>query len=144
MKKTVKTILASALALMMLASLGSCAFAEYGFWTPNGYCVDHENGQVTMYYNDGTTESVNNNIGSRTYGDTDGSSLTVYRDGDSLYQNRYGYGNYASADGTNTDLWADGSYSVNVGNSIYHYNAFGTLIGVQVFNGSWYETVWGI
>ena len=129
MKKTVKTILASALALMMLASLGSCAFAEYGFWTPNGYCVDHENGQVTMYYNDGSTETVNNNIGSRTYGDTDGSSLTVYRDGDSLYQNRYGYGNYAS---------------VNVGNSIYHYNAFGTLIGVQVFNGSWYETVWGI
>ena len=127
MKKTMKMIFAAALALTMIVSLGACAFADYGFWTPNGYCVDHENGIVTMYYNDGTTETVNNNTGSRTYGDYDGSSTTFYRNGDSFYRNGNGYG----------------SYSVTEGNCIYHYDRFGNLTGVQVFNGSWYETVWG-
>ena len=107
MKTTMKMIFAAILALTMITSLGTCAFADYGFWTPNGYCVDHENGIVTIYYDDGTTETVNNNIGSRTYGDY------------------------------------DGSYSVTEGNYIYHFDRFGNLTGVQVFNGSWYETVWG-
>ena len=44
----------------------------------------------------------------------------------------------ASADGTNTDLWADAPTAANVGNNIYRYSTPGTLIGVQVFNGSWY------
>ena len=49
----------------------------------------------------------------------------------------------AGADGVSTDLWADGSYSVNTGDYIYHYDAFGNMIGVQVYNGAWYETIWG-
>ena len=143
MKMTMKMIFAAALALTMIVSLGTCAFADYGFWTPNGYCVDHENGIVTMYYNDGTTETVNNNIGSRTYGDYDGSSTTIYRNGDSFYQNGNGYGSYSNAYGNTTEMYADGSYSVTEGNYIYHFDRFGNLTGVQVFNGSWYETVWG-
>ncbi len=143
MKTTMKMILAAALVLTMIVSLGTCAFAEYGFWTPNGYCVDYENGIVTMYYNDGTTETVNNNIGSHTYGDQDGSSLTFYRNGDTSYQNGNGYGSYSDAYGNDADVYADGSYSVTEGNYIYHFDRFGNLTGVQVFNGSWYETVWG-
>ena len=143
MKTTMKMIFAAALALTMIVSLGTCAFADNGFWTPNGYCVDHENGIVTMYYNDGTTETVNNNTGSLTYGDYDGSSTTFYRNGDTFYQNGNGYGSYSNAYGDTTDLYADGSYSVTEGNCIYHYDRFGNLTGVQVFNGSWYETVWG-
>ncbi len=143
MKTTMKMILAAALVLTMIVSLGTCAFAEYGFWTPNGYCVDYENGIVTMYYNDGTTETVNNNIGSHTYGDQDGSSLTFYRNGDTSYQNGNGYGSYSDAYGNGADVYADGSYSVTEGNYIYHFDRFGNLTGVQVFNGSWYETVWG-
>ena len=142
MKKTMKMIFAAALALTMIVSLGTCAFADYGFWTPNGYCVDHENGIVTMYYHDGSTETVNNNTGSRTYGDYDGSSLTFYRNGDSVYQNGNGYSSYSDACGNGTDVYADGSYSVTEGNNIYHYDRFGNLTGVQVYNGSWYETVW--
>lgn len=142
MKKTMKIIFAAALALTMIVSLGTCAFADYGFWTPNGYCVDHENGIVTMYYHDGSTETVNNNTGSRTYGDYDGSSLTFYRNGDSVYQNGNGYSSYSDAYGNGTDVYADGSYSVTEGNNIYHYDRFGNLTGVQVYNGSWYETVW--
>jgi len=142
MKKTMKMIFAAALALTMIVSLGTCAFADYGFWTPNGYCVDHENGIVTMYYHDGSTETVNNNTGSRTYGDYDGSSLTFYRNGDSVYQNGNGYSSYSDACGNGTDVYADGSYSVTEGNNIYHFDRFGNLTGVQVYNGSWYETVW--
>ena len=142
MKKTMKMIFAAALALTMIVSLGTCAFADYGFWTPNGYCVDHENGIVTMYYHDGSTETVNNNTGSRTYGDYDGSSLTFYRNGDSVYQNGNGYSSYSDACGNGTDVYADGSYRVTEGNNIYHYDRFGNLTGVQVYNGSWYETVW--
>ena len=142
MKTTMKMIFAAALALTMIVSLGACAFAEYGFWTPNGYCVDHENGIVTMYYHDGSTETVNNNTGSRTYGDYDGSSLTFYRNGDSVYQNGNGYSSYSDACGNGTDVYADGSYSVTEGNNIYHFDRFGNLTGVQVYNGSWYETVW--
>ena len=142
MKKTMKMIFAAALALTMIVSLGACAFADYGFWTPNGYCVDHENGIVTMYYHDGSTETVNNNTGSRTYGDYDGSSLTFYRNGDSVYQNGNGYSSYSNAYGGGADVYADGSYSVTEGNHIYHYDRFGNLTGVQVYNGSWYETVW--
>ena len=142
MKMTMKMIFAAALALTMIVSLGACAFAEYGFWTPNGYCVDHENGIVTMYYNDGTTETVNNNTGSRTYGDYDGSSLTLYHNGDSLYQNGNGYSSYSDACGNGADVYRDGSYSVTEGNYLYHYDRFGNLTGVQVYNGSWYETVW--
>ena len=143
MKTTMKMILAAALALTMIVSLGACAFADYGFWTPNGYCVDHENGIVTMYYNNGTTETVNNNIGTRTYGDYDGSSLTFFRNGDSVYQHGNGYSSYSDACGNGTDVYADGSYSVTEGNYIYHYDRLGNLTGVQVFNGAWYETVWG-
>ena len=143
MKKTMKMIFAAALALTMIVSLGTCAFADYGFWTPNGYCVDHENGIVTMYYHDGSTETVNNNTGSRTYGDYDGSSLTFYRNGDSVYQNGNGYSSYSDACGNGTDVYADGSYSVTEGNNIYHFDRFGNLTGVQVYNGAWYETVWG-
>ena len=143
MKKTMKMIFAAALALTMIVSLGACAFADYGFWTPNGYCVDHENGIVTMYYHDGSTETVNNNTGSRTYGDYDGSSLTFYRNGDSVYQNGNGYSSYSDACGNGTDVYADGSYSVTEGNNLYHFDRFGNLTGVQVYNGSWYETVWG-
>ena len=142
MKKTMKMIFAAALALTMIVSLGTCAFADYGFWTPNGYCVDHENGIVTMYYHDGSTETVNNNTGSRTYGDYDGSSLTFFRNGDSVYQNGNGYSSYSDACGNGTDVYADGSYSVTEGNNIYHFDRFGNLTGVQVYNGSWYETVW--
>ena len=142
MKTTMKMIFAAALALTMIVSLGACAFADYGFWTPNGYCVDHENGIVTMYYNDGTTETVNNNTGSRTYGDYDGSSLTFFRNGDSVYQNGNGYSSYSDACGNGTDVYADGSYSVTEGNNLYHFDRFGNLTGVQVYNGSWYETVW--
>lgn len=142
MKKTMKMIFAAALALTMIVSLGACAFADYGFWTPNGYCVDHENGIVTMYYHDGSTETVNNNTGSRTYGDYDGSSLTFYRNGDSVYQNGNGYSSYSDACGNGTDVYADGSYSVTEGNNLYHFDRFGNLTGVQVYNGSWYETVW--
>ena len=142
MKKTMKMIFAAALALTMIVSLGTCAFADYGFWTPNGYCVDHENGIVTMYYHDGSTETVNNNTGSRTYGDYDGSSLTFYRNGDSVYQNGNGYSSYSDACGNGTDVYADGSYSVTEGNNLYHFDRFGNLTGVQVYNGSWYETVW--
>ena len=144
MKETMKMIFALTLALAVIASLSTCAFAEYGFRTPDGgYCVDHENGTLTKYNLDGTTEYVNNNLGTRTYGDYDGSSTTVYHDGDVLYQNGSGYGNYIRADGVSTDLWADGSYSVNTGDYIYHYDAFGNMIGVQVYNGAWYETIWG-
>jgi hypothetical protein len=142
MKMTMKMIFAAALALTMIVSLGACAFADYGFWTPNGYCVDHENGIVTMYYHDGSTETVNNNTGSRTYGDYDGSSLTFYRNGDSVYQNGNGYSSYSDACGNGTDVYADGSYSVTEGDYIYHFDRFGNLTGVQVYNGSWYETVW--
>ena len=142
MKKTMKMIFAAALALTMLVSLGACAFADYGFWTPNGYCVDHENGIVTMYYHDGSTETVNNNTGSRTYGEYDGSSLTFFRNGDSVYQNGNGYSSYSDACGNGTDVYADGSYSVTEGKNIYHFDRFGNLTGVQVYNGSWYETVW--
>ena len=142
MNKTMKMIFAAALALTMIVSLGTCAFADYGFWTPNGYCVDHENGIVTMYYHDGSTETVNNNTGSRTYGDYDGSSLTFYRNGDSVYQNGNGYSSYSDACGNGTDVYADGSYSVTEGNNLYHFDRFGNLTGVQVYNGSWYETVW--
>ena len=142
MKKTMKMIFAAALALTMIVSLGTCAFADYGFWTPNGYCVDHENGIVTMYYHDGSTETVNNNTGSRTYGDYDGSSLTFFRNGDSVYQNGNGYSSYSDACGNGTDVYADGSYSVTEGNNLYHFDRFGNLTGVQVYNGSWYETVW--
>ena len=143
MKMTMKMIFAAALALTMIVSLSTCAFADYGFWTPDGYCVDHENGIVTMYYNDGSSLTVNNNIGSCTYGDYDGSSLTFYHNGDSFYQNGSGYGSCSDAYGNGTDMYADGSYSVTAGNYIYHYDRFGNLTGVQVFNGSWYETVWG-
>ncbi len=143
MKTTMKMIFAAVLALTMIVSLGTCAFADYGFWTPNGYCVDHENGIVTMYFNAGTTETVNNNIGSLTYGDYDGSSTTFYRNGDSFYQNGNGYSSYSDAYGNGADVYADGSYSVTEGNYIYHFDRFGNLTGVQVFNGSWYETVWG-
>ena len=142
MKKTMKMIFAAALALTMIVSLGACAFADYGFWTPNGYCVDHENGIVTMYYHDGSTETVNNNTGSRTYGECDGSSLTFFRNGDSVYQNGNGYSSYSNAYGGGTDVYRDGSYSVTEGDHIYHYDCFGNLTGVQVYNGSWYETVW--
>ncbi len=76
------------------------------------------------------TETVNNNIGSRTYGDYDGSSTTVYRNGDTFYQNGNGYGSYSNAYGDTTDLYADGSYSVTEGNCIYHYDRFGNLTGV--------------
>ena len=72
-----------------------------------------------------------------------GSTLTFYRNGDSFYQNGNGYGSYSNAYGDTTDLYADGSYSVTEGNTIYHFDRFGNLTGVQVFNGSWYETVWG-
>ena len=119
MNTTIKTIIAIALALTLVCALGASAFAD--FLSPFGYVTVNSDGSRTLYMSDGT-------------------AITQYPDGtivsvDPNTGNEYHDGNFSSSN------YANGSYDIEENGTIYHYDCNGNLIGVQVFNGSYYETV---
>lgn len=69
------------------------------------------------------------------------SATTYYGDGSYSYDNGNGYSEYHDGYGYNMTSYADGSYDIEENGIINHYDRFGNLIGMQVFNGSYYETI---
>ena len=146
MNTTIKTIIAIALALTLVCALGASAFAD--FLSPFGYVTVNSDGSRTLYmsdgtaitqYPDGTIVSVDPNTGNVTYSDKE-SATTIYQDGSYSYDNGNGYSEYHDGNFSSSN-YANGSYDIEENGTIYHYDCNGNLIGVQVFNGSYYETV---
>ena len=147
MKTTIKTIIAIALALTLVCALGASAFAD--FLSPFGYVTVNSDGSRTLYmsdgtaitqYPDGTIVSVDPNTGNVTYSDKE-SATTFYQDGSTYYENGNGYSEYHDSFGYGMTEYPDGSYDIEENGVLSHYDRFGNLIGMQVDNGSYYETV---
>ena len=79
--------------------------------------------------------------GETTYSSDRSSATTFYQDGSTYYDNGNGYSEYHDSFGYGMTEYPDGSYDVEEDGVINHYDRFGNLIGMQVFNGSYYETV---
>ena len=77
----------------------------------------------------------------QTYSSDKSSATTFYADGSTYYENGNGYSEYHDRYGYGMTEYADGSYDVEEDGVLYHYDCYGNLVGMQVFNGSYYETV---
>ena len=148
MKTTMKMILTVVLALTLICALGAPAFAD--FMSPYGYVTVNFDGSRTLYLSDGTTVtrypdgsivSCDPFTGETTYCDDMFSATTFYADGSYSYENGNGYSEYHDSFGYGMTEYADGSYDIEENGVLYHYDRYGNLIGMQVDNGMYYETI---
>ena len=149
MKTTsIKMIIALALALTLVCALGAPAFAD--FMSPYGYVTINFDGSRTLHlsdgstvtqYPDGTLVSYDAATGETTYSDGRFSATTFYQDGSTYYENGNGYSEYHDSFGYSMTEYADGSYDVEEDGVIRHFDRYGNLVGMQVDNGSYYETI---
>ena len=146
--KTTKILIAIALVLIFTFALGAPAFAD--FMSPYGYVTVNYDGSRTLYlpdgsymiqYPDGSIVSYDALTGDTTYSSDKSSATTFYADGSAYYENGNGYSEYHDRYGYGMTEYADGSYDVEEDGVLYHYDCYGNLVGMQVFNGSYYETV---
>ena len=146
--KTTKILIAIALVLIFTFALGAPAFAD--FMSPYGYVTINFDGSRTLYlpdgsymiqYPDGSIVSYDALTGDTTYSSDKSSATTFYADGSTYYENGNGYSEYHDRYGYGMTEYADGSYDVEEDGVLYHYDCYGNLVGMQVFNGSYYETV---
>ena len=146
--KTTKILIAIALVLIFTFALGAPAFAD--FMSPYGYVTVNNDGSRTLYlpdgsymiqYPDGSIVSYDALTGDTTYSSDKSSATTFYADGSTYYENGNGYSEYHDSFGYSMTEYPDGSYDVEEDGVINHYDRFGNLIGMQVFNGSYYETI---
>ena len=148
MKTTMKMILTVVLALSLVCALGAPAFAD--FMSPYGYVTINFDGSRTLHlsdgstvtqYPDGTLVSYDAATGETTYSDDRFSATTFYQDGSTYYENGNGYSEYHDSFGYGMTEYPDGSYDIEENGVLSHYDRFGNLIGMQVDNGSYYETI---
>ena len=148
MKTTMKMIITVVLALSLVCALGAPAFAD--FMSPYGYVsvnydgsrtLDLSDGSTITLYPDGSMVSIDAATGETTYSSDRVSATTFYQDGSYSYDTGNGYSEYHDSFGYSMTEYADGSYDVEEDGVINHYDRFGNLVGMQVFNGSYYETI---
>ena len=148
MKTTMKMILTVVLALTLVCALGAPAFAD--FMSPYGYVSVNYDGSRTLYlpdgsymiqYPDGSIVSYDAATGETTYSADRVSATTFYQDGSIYYENGNGYSEYHDSFGYGMTEYADGSYDVEENGVLYHYDRYDNLVGMQVDNGSYYETI---
>ena len=146
--KTTKILIAIALALTLICALGAPAFAD--FMSPYGYVQVNPDGSRTLYlpdgsymiqYPDGSIVSHDPSSGVTSV-TTDKTDITTYNpDGSVYHENGNGYSEYHDSFGYSMTEYPDGSYDVEENGVLNHYDRFGNLIGMQVDNGSYYETI---
>ena len=148
MKTTMKMILTVVLALTLVCALGAPAFAD--FMSPYGYVSVNYDGSRTLYLGDGSTVtlypdgsmiSYDAATGETAYSSDKFSATTFYEDGSTYYENGNGYSEYHDSFGYGMTEYADGSYDIEENGVLCHYDRYGNLIGMQVDNGSYYETI---
>ena len=148
MKTTMKIIFTLALALSLFCALGAPAFAD--FMSPYGYVSVNFDGSRTLHLSDGSTitlypdgsmVSFDPHTGETTYSTDRVSATTFYANGSYSYENGNGYSEYHDSFGYGMTEYADGSYDVEENGVLSHYDRYGNLIGMQVDNGSYYETI---
>ena len=146
--KTTKILIAIALVLIFTFALGAPAFAD--FMSPYGYVTVNYDGSRTLYlpdgsymiqYPDGSIVSFDAATGDTTYSSDRVSATTFYQDGSTYYENGNGYSEYHDSFGYGMTEYADGSYDIEENGVLYHYDSYGNLVGMQVDNGSYYETI---
>ena len=148
MKTTMKMIITVVLALSLVCALGATAFAD--FMSPYGFVTINFDGSRTLHlsdgstvtqYPDGTLVSYDAATGETTYSSDKLSATTFYQDGSTYYENGNGYSEYHDSFGYGMTEYPDGSYDIEENGVLSHYDRFGNLIGMQVDNGSYYETI---
>ena len=100
-----------------------------------------DDGSYIIAYPDGSLVSYDAATGETTYSSDKVSATTFYQDGSYSYDNGNGYSEYHDSFGYSMTEYADGSYDVEEDGVINHYDRYGNLVGMQVFNGSYYETI---
>lgn len=148
MKTTMKMILTVVLALTLVCALGAPAFAD--FMSPYGYVSVNYDGSRTLYLSDGSTVtqypdgslvSCDAATGEIIYSDDMFSSTTFYQDGSYYYDNGNGYSEYHDSFGYSMTEYADGCYDIEENGVLRHFDCYGNLIGLQIFNGMYYDTI---